>query len=599
MNRIRRHFLALATIGLILFNGVVSRIEGARPEVAAGPTAQAASRDSGGRTNVQGKAELLPAHVASLRSHHQARVALDLDSRFKLRKGAGGEERGEERYHPSGIRPPVTRISPRPGSIKEVLGAEEGGRPEPPRPPEPARRPGAPPPPPPPPPRPAPPTGRRTPVAAAGWKAFDAPGDASADANLAVSHTHIVVTSHTMIGFFDKMGTPLKDVYVGDFFSSLNLASMGVDSYFDARSIWDHFRNRFWIGVSAYASQPNQSGKKPTVFACAVSKTENPLDGWYTYWWYAGAGIEDGGDYPCLAVDRTCFIETTGDKSWSYKNVCIFPADPLSKGTFQGGWRFTNLQNPNTGNAPEMIQPVNQHDSTPYTYLVGRDGNQIVLWTVSNQLTPNQELTAKTYTVDIPFTAPPASPQKSSSRTIWSNEMLNFFLKAVLRNGSLYIVADDAKDWFGDGQPLASIRVLKIHLASSAIEIDRIFGKNSSQDDKPQDRVHYSFPSIEVNAKGSMLMVYTRSGETLFPEMRASEWPFNSNDILPSRLMKAGEKPYNFAALTPSKWSSLPWADCAGASVDPSDDSAIWIASCYATSASDNNWAIWVSKIVF
>jgi hypothetical protein len=42
----------------------------------------------------------------------------------------------------------------------------------------------------------------------------------------------------------------------------------------------------------------------------------------------------------------------------------------------------------------------------------------------------------------------------------------------------------------------------------------------------------------------------------------------------------------------------LPWGDTSGASVDPTDDTGIWIAQQYASNTANNNgnYDIWVAK---
>jgi hypothetical protein len=64
-------------------------------------------------------------------------------------------------------------------------------------------------------------------------------------------------------------------------------------------------------------------------------------------------------------------------------------------------------------------------------------------------------------------------------------------------------------------------------------------------------------------------------------------------------LVKIGETPYD------QSLSGNPqivyWGDLAGASVDPSDDTAIWVAHEYASKqggdAVDGNFQIWVAKV--
>jgi hypothetical protein len=129
--------------------------------------------------------------------------------------------------------------------------------------------------------------------------------------------------------------------------------------------------------------------------------------------------------------------------------------------------------------------------------------------------------------------------------------------------------------------------------------IDRTFGKNSSTDDKSSDHMYYAWAAVEINKNHDMVVVYARSGQTLYPEVRFSLYEDAGPDIRPSRLLKAGEATYARS----SDASPLAWGDCAGASVDPSDDTAIWIAQQYARNpaagaTNNGNWDIWVGKVM-
>ena len=171
------------------------------------------------------------------------------------------------------------------------------------------------------------------------------------------------------------------------------------------------------------------------------------------------------------------------------------------------------------------------------------------------------------------------------------------FCKSVYRAGKIYAVANDAVNWFGDSEDMTSIRIVRVSVDpfQSKPSIDRVFGSNNAFDDNPDQRFYYGFPAIEVGKEENMVIVYVRSGVDAFPEIRFSAWYKNDGDILSSRRLKAGEKAYLEAGL--AGWPNLPWADISGASVDPVDDSSVWIASCYTNSAADRNWGVWVGKV--
>ena len=441
----------------------------------------------------------------------------------------------------------------------------------------------------------------RTPLADIGWKAFDAINDCSGDVNLGVSETHVVVTSRTNVGFYDRQGNKQKEVmWVGEFFDWVK-ASTGVDAFFDTRSIYDPYRKRFWIGTLGYSTKETKDLKGQHLFCCAVSKTQNPMDGWYTYYWYSGFGETHAHDYPTLGVSQDVFIETnTGvdDAGNYYNNVCIFDAQSLADGQFKPGWRFWGWKNPvNNIDAEIHITPLIHHGSSPYTYLLGKQGNDVIVFGIKDPLQPNMSVSS--WVLDFSssaFSTTTAAAQKGDNKKLWFQNMSNFIFSATYRNNNLYFVMTDAKDWLGSGDMTTSLRLVRIRNTDNNYwyDINRVFGSNNKFDDKPTDKVFYGFPAVAVDAKGDMVTGYCRSGENIYPEIRASVWPNNGNDILPSRLLKAGEAPYKVSFVD---WQPLPWADCSGAVADPADDNSVWIATSYATSAADNNWGVWVARV--
>src|SRR5688572_27526243 len=89
----------------------------------------------------------------------------------------------------------------------------------------------------------------QTPAAVTSWKGLPSVGDWAADTQIAASHTHVVVTTRTTIGFYSKAGGLLQQISASDFFAPAKLAELGsaggVKNYFDNRLIFDPYRNRF------------------------------------------------------------------------------------------------------------------------------------------------------------------------------------------------------------------------------------------------------------------------------------------------------------------------------------------------------------------
>lgn len=93
-------------------------------------------------------------------------------------------------------------------------------------------------------------------------------------------------------------------------------------------------------------------------------------------------------------------------------------------------------------------------------------------------------------------------------------------------------------------------------------------------------RSYYGWPSVAVNRDGDIAVVYMRSGRQLFPEARFSIWPANAPDISPSTLLQAGEAPVPGDPADPDTTS--------GVSVDPFDDTTVWVSQFYGYRATPN-----------
>jgi hypothetical protein len=64
-----------------------------------------------------------------------------------------------------------------------------------------------------------------SPAPTTSWQAIKATGGVAADAQIAVSTTHVVVTNRTMAGIYDKAGTSLGSISMKTLFSPLGLDS--------------------------------------------------------------------------------------------------------------------------------------------------------------------------------------------------------------------------------------------------------------------------------------------------------------------------------------------------------------------------------------
>ncbi|HZE68114.1 MAG TPA: PASTA domain-containing protein [Pyrinomonadaceae bacterium] len=450
------------------------------------------------------------------------------------------------------------------------------------------------------------------------------------DPQISVSGSHVVVTTNDVVAFYDKNGTLLQAIAPTGFLLSILVPPTGdlpagIDTVFDLRTIFDSYRNRFWVGALALNSAHSADEGRLTKFVVAVSQTENPFDGWHLYWWDAVAndGLPndpifkpgDAGDYPCLGIDNTGFFQTNAvanvlSHEYRYWLVNALPANLLASGVLANGSRRFDLTNPD-GTPALLIQPSVHHGPNPRTYLASRvldAGNrQILVWSITNLFQTNEQVTRVEVTLQPFGPTNNFAPQAGSSQRIQMDNLGSNVMKAVFRSDKLYLITHDAKDWFNDGRVLSSLRLVRLNVANyphipagPADLIDRVFGANNPFTDQPTDHFHYGWPAVEVNKFGDIVLVFARSGTTIFPEARLSIRFADEADIRPSRLLKPGEVPYGLDYAETTGNNELRWGDTAGASVDPSDDTAVWVTQAYASdhrSFQHNNWALWVGKL--
>jgi hypothetical protein len=460
----------------------------------------------------------------------------------------------------------------------------------------------------------------QTSLAVTSWKGITTTGDLAADTQIAASHTHVVVTTRTTIGFFNKAGQLLQQLSATDFFApaKLNLVGThgGVTNFFDNRLIFDPYRNRFWLAALAFDT--NLADTNLNKLVVGVSKSLDPRDGWWIYWWDAvpGDGVPgahgnvagDSADYPLLGVDPLHFVQTNwvADNTpyprpsgfHSTHQISFVSAADLAAGKATHGYRWYDLPD-----GQSILQPAVHHGPTARSYFVNTvGGDRIAVWSASNPLMSTRKL-ERTYVTVRPFAYPVDAPQKGGgdSRLMLTN-LGNSPLKATFRAGKLYLAFNDAVNWYGDGV-LTSARLVRLNVSGYPTvpppEVDRTFGGRSSFYDEPGYRVHYGFPAVAVNKAGDAVVVYARSGSQVYPEVAFSVYPKNGPDVLPSRRLKQGEERVRWGT---SKLIQL--HDLNGVAVDPHDDTAVWMAAPYGLKSSsapphlggNANFAIWVGK---
>jgi hypothetical protein len=449
---------------------------------------------------------------------------------------------------------------------------------------------------------------------------------------------------------------PLTDVINATLVEPANLdpSIWKIDRYYDMRTVFDPYRKRFWIAGAAINSQTFQS-KDPVIgparrnfTVAAVSLTEDPRDGWYLYWWNAVIGGYDcapnctkviGADYPSIGISPQYFLHEIGAEG-SYSNVVAIDADALAAGACNNcsAHQFWNFVMPDNCRQtyPYVIQPAVHHsDPLGFQWFAmtwvypdkpicqggqaraanAPDKYDLVLWMLDLQTSPPQwffmTVPVKPFAVS-PGQKPgypkvnqmdaeqPPNAQIPTPNFIKMDNIPNIAMKAVVRDDLLYVTWEDCVKWPPASTCYTSIRLERLNIFSpqNAQRIDRSFGLRNVFDDGPADFVYYGVPAVEVNKFGNMAVIYQRSGTTVFPQARYSTYFASGADILPSRALQVGDFPFGMNAVPGAEIPRGP-LDVAGISVDPFDDTGIWMAHGYSTQAGPaaGTYALAIGKV--
>jgi hypothetical protein len=419
-----------------------------------------------------------------------------------------------------------------------------------------------------------------------------------------------------------------------------------VTYYDDVRLVFDEYRKRFCILSSGGADKsvvPDYWFNR-SVQVLAVCVSQNPLDGWYLYWWDAAVGYtagtppagsiyrnSDAPDYPNLGVSPGLVVATAristpcttpapgrgpaypcskynrASPDHPYWHAVFLDGEHLSEGRpgkWVAGWHFWDITSPD-GGSRHLLQPAVHHGPSDATWLVSAEDSpsKFAVFRLTDALTAQQKLDSTEValnTASYPKIGAQNAPQLGGApgAVIQMANVGAEVLKAVFRSPNLYLVTPDSRKWGAaptdPNHPLQpSIRFTRVRaidfpsIGTGSGYVDRLFG-GGHPSDKPDKTMGYGWPAVEVNNKHDAVIVYARSGSSIYPEARYNAYLAADTDIRSSNRLKKGE-----GAVAGT--SGIRWGDNAGACVDPSDDDGIWITQQYANNT--GGYDVWVGKI--
>ncbi len=422
-------------------------------------------------------------------------------------------------------------------------------------------------------------------------------GGSPADANVAASSTHVCVTARAAFACYTKGGALVglgagfdaRPYLASDFFTQSGISvgppfSGAGTRTKDGRIVFDKYRKRFFMDF--------QSRENPGRLLIAVSKSEDPRDGWWTYADNIANANANNHDYQWIGINATYFLisenaakcsNSTG--TWACANGAtrhfMYTAADLAAGK---PYTRTEWSDPSANRAVPCV-----HDTyTTDAFWVHRDDNtHATVWAVRNGKATRRQVSIQ------PSTAAVNGTQLGGN--ILAYDLFAGAppppLNAQYHSGRIVFVSNDGHTWAGQSTPSNAVRLVRLNVSNYfdtsqtsptiTVEIDRVFGRAAAGD--PSGAIYdYGWPAVAANDKGDIVVGSVRSRSTIYPELRASVWFAGQPDISSGVSLATSSSPL-------SDWHM------AGASADPSTD-GVYLAQMYGSSSP--SWRIRVVKML-
>lgn len=388
------------------------------------------------------------------------------------------------------------------------------------------------------------------------------------DCNIAVSDDHIVAAVNSEFRVYNKAGAELTRHLLGTFFSKVVPSGAKV---FDPRLIFDHYNQRFVLAVAATLQSPQKSW-----LGMAVSKTTDPTGSWHIYAMDASLDGENESDnwmdYPMLGFDaHAIYISMNQFKfngGFSYAKLRILNKSELYAGESLKYFDFWNLKHPDN-NLAFTIQPCCHFRGNGYAAAYGVSsiwpgGKKLAIWELKNPLghwnggTPTLECR---WVDCAEYDLPPSAMQKGTSERIATNDarLLNAVYQYAGGVKRLWTTHTVKQSWTGDSEARSAVRWYEIDMEDNKVVQQNSYGAKGQ---------YYFFPAIQIDKNRDAYIVFGRSSENAFPELRQTGRRVDGelNDMENSKLIQAGTSA-NF---------SQRWGDYFGICRDPRDADSIW-----------------------
>jgi len=424
------------------------------------------------------------------------------------------------------------------------------------------------------------------PSSAGNFGGISATGWTPPDCHLAAGPAHLLLAVNSSVAIYDKSGSRKLAKTLDSWFGNVITAA----KIFDPKTLYDQHAGRWVLVAMALGTTTNQSW-----FLLSVSKTSDPLGGWFNYKLDA---TKDGttattnwADYPGLGVDAQAIYLTANmfkfGGNYQYAKLRVVPKAAPYAGTGIAFTDFVKLKNLD-GSPVFTIQPCHTYGAPQVQYFVNSKfptpssptQSGLTLWSLTDPL--GAPALAKRNVPTIGYALPPDAPQKGGGEALDTGDVR--VLNAVFRGGSVWAAFTTAHDW-GSGNA-AALAWFQIEATAGTLIQQGIYGAVGRS---------YFYPALMPDGNGNLTVVFARSGAAEFASLRytgrlASE-PLGR--LQQSAELKAGVANYQ----KPDSLNRNRWGDYFGAASDPAAPLRTWVYGEYASTA--NQWATWVGASQF
>lgn len=381
------------------------------------------------------------------------------------------------------------------------------------------------------------------------------------DPDIAAGPNHVVAVVNMRVAVFTHDGTEVFHEYLEDFFRG-----QGSDNFvFDPVAVWDPFERRFVIAVAERIGGLSR-------LVIAVTKTENPLDGWNKYGFdtdHIGTSI----DFENLGVGPEAYYVTADYFGGQGNVIHIFEKEPMLVGD------PTTMRHLNTSGSLLSLASTKSYDADqPAQYFATSWASRtnIRIYAVQN---PNTSPSFVFTDVSVPYMEnPPDAAQRGSSNRVPTIDRR--IKNGIVRDGHLWL-----SHAIGE-ESTARVRWYEIDLrgwpdsGNTPVRVQM-----GTIDDGPGQ--HNWFPDIGVDAEGDVVITASRSSSNDYPyvarHIRKADDP--AGTMRPFVTLKESAGPYTGGR----------WGDYSGIDEDPDQPGVFWSHNEFNQSGS--SWRTWVGRI--